>query len=299
LNSSTRRRNRIILGFVLLLLGASILWFGWEEAILYSEVVYTRPGDSQVDEFSLHIPPSAQEPFTVLVALHPVDGTGQRERLAMRQIADERGWVLVSPTFRYGRGLDPAILAEDDRRSVTRLAQFLDQLPLLLQGSTYNRVLLYGFSRGAQTAHRFALVYPERVARAAVASGGTYTLPTALFDGTDPAVQLDYPYGVADFRAVFNRSFDAARFAAIPFWIGVGEQDTIASEIPREWDLYLGSNRVERAQRFASLLDRANVRTELEVFPRTGHTETPEIRAAAVRFLAGSPPAATVPPAGR
>src|SRR4051812_13832200 len=80
-----RRRSHVVLGFILLSLASVILWFGWEEAVLYSEAVYTRPGDAQFGEFSVSVPVGAQEPYTVLVALHGLGGSGPRERLAMRQ----------------------------------------------------------------------------------------------------------------------------------------------------------------------------------------------------------------------
>ncbi|MCL5958492.1 MAG: alpha/beta hydrolase [Chloroflexi bacterium] len=49
-------------------------------------------------------------------------------------------------------------------------------------GIADEKVSLYGFSRGSQTAHRFALCYPDHVLVAALMSAGTYTLPNRALD---------------------------------------------------------------------------------------------------------------------
>jgi acetyl esterase/lipase len=102
----------------------------------------------------------------------------------------------------------------------------------------------------------------------------------------DTARSLPFPYGVSDFAELFGAPFDSQRFATIPFWIGVGAQDVNAADVPRQWDPYVGDQRVRRAERFATLLRDAGIRVEVRLFPQTGHDETNESRAAAMSFLA-------------
>ena len=57
--------------------------------------------------------------------------------------------------------------------SLARVVSFAVRTGLTLKP----RVDVYGFSRGAQLAHRFAIFFPERVDHVVVFSAGTYTLP--------------------------------------------------------------------------------------------------------------------------
>jgi len=239
--------------------------------------------DLQVEEFAIHVPPLRSRPLTPLVVLHGMGGTGSDEADALRQQADEFGWAVLAPTFGYGDWRDPAELRIEDPANATRIATMLDRLPDLIGHNTRRHALVYGFSRGAQTAHRFALAFPRRVEAVAMMSSGTYTLPVSSTDGT---MALPFPFGVSDFPDLFGWSFDADDFSSIPFWIGVGSQDVDPSDVPHQWDPYLGDERVERAQSYARWLRRAGVQAQVQVFPGTGHGETAETRSAAVRFLA-------------
>lgn len=71
-------------------------------------------------------------------------------------------------------------------------------------------ILLYGFSRGGQTAHRLALIYPADVKAAALMSAGTYTLPATSTGNAS----LPFPFGIADLERYTGKPFDAKAFAA-------------------------------------------------------------------------------------
>ena len=71
------------------------------------------------------------------------------------------------------------------------------------------------------------------------------------------------------------------------FLIGVGGRDTQASDLPRQWDVYLGDDRVERAWSYYQALRSRGIPAELTIFPTSGHVETDEMRQRAVEFLAG------------
>ena len=241
----------------------------------------------KVDDFWVHVPANAPVPLTVLVSLHGMGGNGQDQIESVRSLADSRGWGIVAPTFGYGDWRDPAQLCVEDPANATRIAKFLDRLPDVVGRSVKRQVLVYGFSRGGQTANRFALAYPERVAGAALASSGTYTLPLASMGEGDTATRLVFPYGVADFPDLFGKPFDSQQFTTIPFWIGVGANDVNPAEVPHQWDPYIGAQRVQRAEEFTSWLQRSGMRVQLDVFTSGGHGETAETRAAALGFLSG------------
>ena len=75
-------------------------------------------------------------------------------------------------------------------------------------------LLLYGFSRGAQMAHRFSMVYPSEVAAVAVLAAGSYTMPHTATTSRRP---MPFPFGVADLSAVARRSFDDDAFRQVRF----------------------------------------------------------------------------------
>jgi len=252
-------------------------------AVVWPKVAATE--DYELDNYTVHIPAGAQEPLTTLVILHGIGGTGPDEARGLLQQTNALGWAVVAPTFRYGDWTDPSQLRGEDPVNASSLAGFLDQMPDLVNHSIQRRVFVYGFSRGGQTANRFALAYPDRVAGVALASCGTYTLPVASVGQGAAARPLPFPYGVSDFADIFGRPFDSTGFARVPVWIGVGGQDVNPSDVPHQWDPYIGNQRVLRAQKFANWLRELGIDTQVQVFPSLGHGESEESRAAAIGFL--------------
>src|SRR5581483_10428618 len=202
--------------------------------------------DLAFDDYFIHVPPGVADPAPVLVALHGMGGDGRGMCDGVRAWADREGWVLVGPTFPYGDWTDPANVANEGPRFLPRLAAILDEAPAKIGHAVQPRVVLYGFSRGAQLAARFALLYPERVRGVVVMSGGTYTLPlraTTVGDATQP---LPYPFGVADVAQRFGRDANLDALRSVPFWIGVGAEDNDPTAVPTQWGPYIGATRVER-----------------------------------------------------
>lgn len=244
--------------------------------------------DLLIDEFYVHIPAGAPEPLTVLVALHGMGGSGEDFARPLLPGTDAEHWVVVAPTYSYGDWRDPAQLTREATSQLPRIAAFLDRLPELTGLPVRPGALVYGFSRGGQSANRFALAYPGHVAGVAMVSSGTYTLPFAWLRSTDGDTALAFPYGIANFADLFGRGFDARRFSSLRFWVAVGSRDSDSADVPHQWDRYIGTDRVERAQRFTSLLREAGLNVRARVFPDVGHGETDQIRSAALDFLAGA-----------
>lgn len=236
------------------------------------------------DEFTVHVPPGAREPIPVLLAFHGMGGSGDEFAAPLYELTDPLGWMVVAPTFAYGDWRDPGQVTREERRNLPRVAALLDRLPEVVGAEVKPEVRAYGFSRGGQTAQRLAFVYPGRVSAVAVVSSGTYTLPWVVL--RRDAAPLPFPFGMADCWELFGRPFDAERLTQVPFWIGVGSRDSDPADVPREWDPYIGDDRLERARRFAEELRAAGVRAEVAEFAGAGHAETGEMRAAAVTFLA-------------
>jgi pimeloyl-ACP methyl ester carboxylesterase len=190
--------------------------------------------------------------------------------------ADRYRWLIVAPTIGYGDYMNPQVVAQEDPVLIRTLSSYLDQLPRTTGMNLRHRILLLGHSRGAQLAHRFAEFQPDRVLAVAALSAGSYTLPSSV--GT-------FPYGVKDLARYGGRAFDRASFQAIQFWVGVGGQDTNASDVPRQWDMYEGKTRVQRAEAFENAMQQLGATSVLRVFNNTKHELTGDMRTAACTFL--------------
>jgi predicted esterase len=220
-----------------------------------------------------------------LLALHGMGGSGGPLASRLLGCAQQNGWVLIAPSLAYRDYMDAEQVRLDDREDLPRLVNLVDavrdglfeQYGLRLD----EELLVYGFSRGGQLAHRFAFFYPDRVAGVASLSAGAYTLPRP---------ELAFPFGVADLAQYAGHPFDAQQLAGMPFWVGVGQADTDAAQVPRRWDPYIGQTRLERARRFSTALQQAGASVQLNVFAGVGHEETALMRERACAFFSGLTP---------
>lgn len=137
------------------------------------------------------------------------------------------------------------------------------------------RIDLFGFSGGAQFAHRFAMLHPHSIGCLNVASAGWYTFPD----------EAAYPYGLGE-RA--GRADDVGQrmraaldgFLRLPIRVFVGAKDNVRDANTRAGDAIdwqQGCDRRTRASRWsASLAVEAAMRgivpcITLDVLPGCGH----------------------------
>jgi pimeloyl-ACP methyl ester carboxylesterase len=234
--------------------------------------VYVRPPNGGA-------PPG--KPLQVLLALHGMGGTGEAFSKDLAEQADKYGWLIVAPTVDYGDWTKPELVAREDPLLIRALADYLDQLPQLAGVRVRRTVLVLGHSRGAQLAHRFAEFRPDRVLAVAALSAGTYTLPLS----SGPQGSLSFPYGIKDLAQYAGRAFDSTGFDGVQFWVGVGGLDTNPADLPRQWDTYEGTTRLQRAQAFQAAMQQLGASSVLRVFTDAGHGVTAEMRLAACSFL--------------
>lgn len=261
---------------------------GWETtAPSLPNVAAVPPRPFSASDLYLHLPPQAnqQQPLRVLLVLHGMGARGESFAKALGQETDRNNWLIVAPNLPYRDYMEPQQLMEDDLKITKMLADTLDALPARLNVKLYQRVLVYGFSRGGQLAHRFAILYPDRVEGVVTMGAGSYTLPAETRHTDKGAQVLPFPFGVGDLKDYLGRSLDWSRFKRISFWIAVGEKDNRTNEVPRAFDSYLGNNRVERARSFEQALRAAGVDARLVIFPNAGHEVTGEMRKDATQFL--------------
>lgn len=138
-----------------------------------------------------------------------------------------------------------------------------------------NRVNLFGFSGGAQLAHRFAMLFPELVDDIHLGSAGWYTLPVP---------NLPYPLGIGpgaskgNWHALMKSSL--SQFLNRRIQVYVGKDDTTHDKALRRDPLLnqvQGDTRVERAERYVSLISHCQsemglpVTARLQLLENCGH----------------------------
>lgn len=127
-------------------------------------------------------------------------------------------------------------------------------------------VNLFGFSGGAQLAHRFAMLFPELVNEIHLGSAGWYTLPSP---------DLPYPLGMGPGPSGGNwhrlMAGSLPRFLNRPIRVYVGANDTAQDKALRRDPLLnqvQGDTRVERAERYVRLIARRQTEMGLPVTAR-------------------------------
>jgi pimeloyl-ACP methyl ester carboxylesterase len=246
-------------------------------------------GATEVQDVFVRMPQTfvAGQPLQALVALHGMGGNGYDFGSALAAQADAHGWLIVAPTIKYGDWTNPEQIAREEPALIAWLSDYLATLGQGTGLTIQPRVVLFGHSRGAQLALRFTEIHPDQVAAVAAVSAGTYTLP--LTTDVQTGQTLEYPFGIANLaQADGGQPFDVVRFDAVPIWIGVGGADSNTADVPSAWTPFIGSNRVNRAQRFAQTLQEVGAAVSLRIFPNLDHSLTDDMRNAGCDALAAA-----------
>lgn len=200
------------------------------------------------------LPDQADPIATPLVAVHGIHRDARTQAMVFGEQAVELGRVVIAPVFSYRnwRGYQQVY---GKRRADHGLLALLDELRACLPAD-FSRFDLFGYSGGAQFAHRFALAYPHRIKALHLLAAGWYTF---LDDAP-------YPYGLGlpevsapGFSPLVKASL--GHFLSLPIRVYVGEQDNVVDEHVRTGvaiDSQQGRNRLERGRRWVDALCEAS-----------------------------------------
>lgn len=231
-------------------------------------------------EALVYSPTSLVSGRPALVCVHGIQRNVLELAVRFAPLADELGRALLLPFFstRRGRGYQRLRGRRVRRHPEARLHQALDRLGELAPVDL-ERFDLFGYSGGAQFAHRYALVHPTRVRTLVCASAGWYTFP----DESTP-----WPYGLAIGRRDRRLEPDLGAFLDLRTHVVVGAEDRGRDDslnADARIDALQGETRVERARRYVDALresarahGRAS-RVTLQVLPGCGHSFEQNVRA--------------------
>jgi len=183
-----------------------------------------------------------------LVAVHGISRNAAE--IAMRFAAHPAfaRVTVIAPLFdrkAFGRYQQLAVRDSAQTPSDSGLIALLEALAaegVVLPGP----VRLFGFSGGAQMAHRFAMFHPERVARLCISSAGWYCLPRS---------DLAWPYGLGEGA---GRPAVGPGFLDIATTVLVGSRDTRIDSSVRQDPVVVehqGHNRLRRARNFVRAMN--------------------------------------------
>ena len=199
-----------------------------------------------------------------IVAIHGISRKAEELVEQFQPEADANGQVIIVPVFDKATWPVFQRITAKHRPDLALLAL----LNMLRQDRVIGskRVNLFGFSGGAQLAHRFAMLFPELVDEIHLGSAGWYTLPLP---------NLPYPLGMGTGSSKGNwhslMAGSLPHFLNRPIRVYVGTDDTAQDEALRRDPLLnqvQGDTRVERAERYVSLIARCQIEMGLPVTAR-------------------------------
>lgn len=200
---------------------------------------------------TLYVPPRLPANPRILVSVHGVSRNVDEHIGLFRHLADRHGVVLIAPTYAPNVFKDYQRLGRTGQgpRADLALIRLLNEISARTGWDTA-RVDMFGFSGGAQFAHRFALVHPQRVRRLALGSAGWYTMP----DGS-----ASYPHGIADAAGLDAARLNALSAVQLPTLVLIGDRDddTNDAELNRSGVVCReqGRSRLERARRWTRAMN--------------------------------------------
>jgi len=205
------------------------------------------PNDAR-REYRVYVPSSGGRAAPVFVAVHGISSNVDEHAQLFAAHCEESGVVLVAPHFSGETYRDYQRLGREGRgpRADLALEAILEEVARAT-GAATAQIYLFGFSGGAQFAHRYTMAHPHRVARSVYAAAGWYTFP-------DPRVR--YPYGIRRTRELRDLRFDAEEFLRVPMTIIVGDRDTTREDLrcTKRVTGQQGETRLERARNWVEAM---------------------------------------------
>ncbi len=173
-----------------------------------------------------------------LVLVHGKDSAADAFVEMWAEVAEKIRVAIVAPVFDSRVFPDYNGLNIQGPRADLKLLEIIKDANSIWPINT-EKFYIYGHSAGAQFAHRFAMVHPERIVKGVASAAGNYTFPDA---------NVPYLYGIKQTEEANDIKFDVDAFAQLKFAVIVGALDTDPN-VTDGTDAQ-GKNRAERAWKF-------------------------------------------------
>lgn len=229
-------------------------------------------GSPALREYFVYVPGGAGPKSPILVLVHGITRRAAEQIFRFRDEADRTGAILVAPHFpKATYGQYQQVVDKKRPRADLALIDIIHDVAREIGGDV-GKVHLFGYSGGAQFAHRFAMIHPERVASLSLAAAGWYTMPDR---------ERNYPLGIAT-HPIPGEKFDLRAYLTIERHVYVGSEDRFQDDALRKsptLDRLQGASRVQRAKAWAKAMDSASRRigglppsSTFEILKGVGHS---------------------------
>ena len=202
-------------------------------------------------EYLLYVPSTRSAAPPLVVSVHGVSRNANVHARLLSACSERYGAVLVVPHFSVMQHPDYQRLGRTGlgKRADLALDQIVAEVAALT-GASAERFHLFGFSGGAQFAHRYVMAHPHRIESAVIACAGWYTFPDAT---------RRFPNGIRPTAKLPGVRFDAEEFLSVPMKVIVGANDNDSTGLRRgeRLDREQGSTRVERARNWVAAMQAA------------------------------------------
>jgi poly(3-hydroxybutyrate) depolymerase len=229
------------------------------------------------------VPPQRSDnaPPGLIVTVHGSDYAHEEMCRYFSALGTETNSLILAPLFGPKSGTHP-----DPDGYKTLRSDFADYDRVLMDmicdvarrfGANTQRLCMFGFSGGAQFAHRFLYVYPEKFQAASIAAPGMVTLihpDQGLWIGTN------------DLARQFGHALDLEQLRHVHTQLLVGSADNAPHSGAAGEAAYnfAGRNRVERLESLVANYRSAGISCESQIVAAAGHDFVP-LAAASVPFL--------------
>jgi pimeloyl-ACP methyl ester carboxylesterase len=207
-------------------------------------------GEGEHLPYLIYIPDSLDPDKCPLVSVHGWTRNVVEHAIRLRQHADMIQTALIVPLFSKAshKHYQRLEIRSAEKCPAKAFNQMLEDVHTRF-GIATDKISLFGFSGGAQFAHRYTLMYPGRVGRLALMAAGWFTMPDHL---------VKYPYGLASSKTLGERCLHLEKALEIPTLVLVGSQDLSRDRslrTERRIDRVQGRTRIERAENWTNAMN--------------------------------------------
>ncbi|MBX3615680.1 MAG: hypothetical protein KF839_00820 [Nitrosomonas sp.] len=211
----------------------------WERGI----VKKCRLQSDWKQSYFLYIPKQGASNAKIFVTVHGISRNAKQHAREFSVFAEKYGVVLIAPFFPEDEFPDYQRLGRKGKRADIALNAIVAEVAQLT-GADASKFYLFGYSGGAQFAHRYMMAYPHRIAKVVLGAAGWYTFPDRL---------LKFPQGTMASHNLPLIRFNPEQFLQIPVCVLIGERDNHRDRELNQSsriDRLQGSTRIERGKRW-------------------------------------------------
>lgn len=204
------------------------------------------------EDYFLYLPTELKPSTRALVVVHGQNRNAAEYAFRFSQLAENLNLAIISPLLNEKLFPDYQRLGRrgHGQRADLAFMRMIDDASACVP-SLKDGFHLFGYSGGAQFAHRFAMAYPKQIRSAVIAASGWYTFPET---------ELAYPRGVRQPKKLKGVTFSPHEFLRVRQHLIVGDQDTARGaglNRSKSLDRQQGRTRVERATRWMEAMNEA------------------------------------------